>query len=105
MTMHLTYGSKYSLDIEVNKEFGATPLFTTEQYKREVILNLPYIQIIFTPHNCPIGNEINENTKHERPNAYPAGTTQHQRGIPPAICHMPIGNMHGRRPKPDRVSR
>ena len=72
MTIYLTYGSRYSLYIEIKKELRSSPIFTTEQYKREVIINLPYIQIIFTPHNCPTGNKINENTKHERPNAYPA---------------------------------
>jgi len=49
MTFYITFCNYFAIHFEFNTKFGITPFFSTYYCKNEVIVELPFIQIIYTP--------------------------------------------------------
>lgn len=49
MIINLGMGKFFALYIECARVFGAKPLIAVKQYKSEIIVDLPFCQMIFTP--------------------------------------------------------
>ena len=51
MLICLKLGKVRELVVEINKEFGVTPLFEQKSFYNEIIIDIPYIQFVYTPSN------------------------------------------------------
>ena len=51
MLVHLKLGKVRACTLEIEKKFGTKPLFKKNSFGREVIIDIPYTQLIYTPSN------------------------------------------------------
>ncbi len=51
MFIHLKLGKIRACTLEIEKEFGTKPFFEKKSFGREVIIDIPYLQLIYTPDN------------------------------------------------------
>ncbi len=65
MTVILTCDKFHSLYIEFNTELGKSPLFLKEIFNGEVVIHLPFTEIIFTPNHI---SKRKAHTDHETGN-------------------------------------
>lgn len=64
MFLYLKLGKTRALTIELKKDFGSKPFFQKKSFHREIIIDIPYSQIIYTPNNWfPIRRAANGNNQ------------------------------------------
>lgn len=51
MLLYVKLGKTRGLSIEFVKDFGRKPLFQKKYFHREIIIDIPYSQFVFTPSN------------------------------------------------------
>ena len=51
MLICMKLGKVRELVIEINKEFGVKPVFQKKSFYNEIIVDIPYIQFVYTPSN------------------------------------------------------
>ncbi len=51
MIKHIKLGKVRALTLEISNDFGLKPFFKRNKYHYEVIIDIPYTQIIFTSGN------------------------------------------------------
>lgn len=57
MMGYIKLGRSRALHVEVCREFSAQPLFARRRHKGEMIFDLPYCRIIYTPAQHGTGKE------------------------------------------------
>lgn len=103
--------SKYfgALFIEVTKEFDCNLRFVIEKFNHELIINVPYGQVVFTPPNAKETKDKTTIDNHYdvqqySPTSLPKNTNhftalpKHRNRIPTTIRHLPTGNRTKRGP-------
>ena len=65
MIIYLKLGKVRGVSIEVNKKFGVKPLYKTTKHHCETVVDMPYIQLIYTSGDWSPKNLVNKDVAND----------------------------------------
>ena len=78
MAFYLSFRNFFALYIELNKNFGIKPILSVYANKGEIMIDLPFTQLIYTPSKNLTAQNLKENhaLRNARLSGPPKGTAE-----------------------------
>lgn len=119
MIFYKQYGQLLAVYFECNKKLGKKPFFTTHACDDEWIVDMPYMQVVFTPcsvlrreavdwassNTLELGNTDERQYPDQQIFTSSAGAAEDRSRVPAAIRGLPFHYFRRRRLKPDPTCR